>query len=89
MRIEGEVIQDAEILRKLNEQIIKTKGYDFQIGHSYFMSKSKDWNLTKQMNNKIIPLLLEYYMNDKDEVTGILKSAGLNVDPIAWPLKVQ
>lgn len=87
--IEGEVIQDAEILRKLNEQIIKTKGYDFQIGHSYFMSKSKDWNLTKQMNNKIIPLLLEYYMNDKDEVTGILKSAGLNVDPIAWPLKVQ
>lgn len=87
--VEGKVIHDAEILRKLNEQIIKTKGYDFQIGHSYFMSKSEDWNLTKQMNNKIIPLLLEYYMNDKDEVTGILKTAGLDVDPTAWPLKVQ
>jgi len=87
--IEGKVIHDAEILRKLNEQIIKTKGYDFQIGHSYFMSKSEDWNLTKQMNNKIIPLLLEYYMNDKDEVTGILKTAGFDVDPTAWPLKVQ
>jgi 5-methylcytosine-specific restriction protein B len=29
------------------------------------------------MNKKVIPLLLEYYMNDEKEVRNILGSAGL------------
>lgn len=84
--IEGQEIYDVEILKKINEQIIKSKGHDFQIGHAYFMGENKD--LVQRMNKKVIPLLLEYYMNDKKEVEGILKSAGLIIEENSWPLRI-
>lgn len=87
--IEGKEIHDVEILKKLNAHIIKTKGYDFQIGHSYFMGENDDWNFNRQMNNKIIPLLMEYYMNDEKEVTGVLEAAGLKVMQKTWPLTID
>jgi hypothetical protein len=59
-------VYDADILRKINDEIVKRKGYDFQIGHSYFMGNNYDRATT--MNNKVIPLLLEYFMNDEKEV---------------------
>ena len=85
-KIEGQEIYDVEILRKINEQIIKSKGYDFQIGHAYFMDENN--KLTERMNKKVIPLLLEYYMNDEKEVTNILKTAGLKIEEKSWPLRV-
>lgn len=85
-KIDGHEIPDATILRKINEQIIKSKGYDFQIGHSYFMDKDTD--LVQRMNKKVIPLLLEYYMNDEKEVKGILSNAGLKIEENSWPLKM-
>ncbi len=86
-QIEGQEIYDVEILQKINEQIIKSKGYDFQIGHAYFMgSENKD--LVQRINKKIIPLLLEYYMNDQKEVKGILQSAGLRIHENSWPLTI-
>lgn len=85
--IEGQTIYDSDILEKINKQIIKTKGHDFQIGHAYFMGENID--LVARMNNKVIPLLLEYYMNDKKEVTGILESAGLMIEKDTWPLKIS
>ena len=84
-KITGKEIYNSEVLKKINEQIIATKGHDFQIGHSYFM-ESKD--LISVMNKKVIPLLLEYYMNDQKEVEGILYKAGLEVDKNAWPLRI-
>jgi len=84
--IEGNEIYDVEILRKINDQIIKSKGHDFQIGHAYFMGENKD--LVQRMNKKVIPLLLEYYMNDEKEVSDILKNAGLKVEEKSWPLKI-
>ena len=85
--IEGQEIYDVEILQKINEQIIKSKGHDFQIGHAYFMGENKD--LVQRMNKKVIPLLLEYYMNDEKEVKGILNSAGLIIEEDSWPLKIS
>ena len=85
--ITGQEIYDVEILKKINEQIIKSKGHDFQIGHAYFMGDNKD--LVQRMNKKVIPLLLEYYMNDEKEVKGILNSAGLIVEENSWPLKIS
>ncbi len=85
--ITGQEIYDVEILKKINEQIIKSKGYDFQIGHAYFMGENKD--LVQRMNKKVIPLLLEYYMNDEKEVKGILNSAGLIIEENTWPLKIS
>lgn len=84
--IPSHTIYDVEVLKKINKEIIATKGHDFQIGHSYFMNK--DETLTKRMNNKVVPLLMEYYMNDKDEVCQLLKKAGLVVDENSWPLEV-
>jgi 5-methylcytosine-specific restriction enzyme B len=84
--IEGQEIYDVEILKKINQQIIKSKGHDFQIGHSYFMGENKD--LVQRMNKKVIPLLLEYYMNDEKEVKGILQSAGLKIEENSWPLRI-
>lgn len=80
-------IYDVEILKKINDQIIKSKGHDFQIGHAYFMGDNR--GLVKRMNKKIIPLLLEYYMNDEKEVKGILQSAGLIIEEASWPLKIS
>jgi hypothetical protein len=85
--IEGQEIFDVEILEKINKQIIKSKGHDFQIGHAYFMGDNKD--LVQRMNKKVIPLLLEYYMNDEKEVKGILNSAGLVIEENSWPLKIS
>ena len=70
----------------LNKQIIDTKGHDFQIGHSYFMGENND--LVKRMNLKVIPLLMEYYMNDEKEVKSILINAGLQLEEDHWPLRI-
>ena len=84
--IEGKEIYDVDILKKINQQIITSKGHDFQIGHSYFMEENKD--LIQRMNKKVIPLLLEYYMNDEKEVKNILINAGLHVEENSWPIKI-
>lgn len=79
-------IFEADILESINRKIIELKGHDFQIGHAYFMGEKQ--SLVERMNRKVIPLLLEYFMNDEKEVKGILKSAGLVVDRNTWPLKI-
>ena len=85
--IPGCEIFDIDVLKKINELIIKTKGHDFQIGHAYFMD-SQD-NLVERMNQKVIPLLLEYYMNDENEVKKILYGAGLEVIEDSWLIRVS
>lgn len=77
-------VQRADILNKINEQITHLKTRDFTVGHSYFMGKN--FKLSSTINNKVIPLLLEYFMNDEDEVKSILKEAGLEVG--GWPIKL-
>lgn len=77
-------IYDVDVLKSINDQIIKSKGRDFQIGHSFFMGENTD--LVKRMNNKVIPLLIEYYMNDEKEVRSILLTAGLVIDENSWPI---
>ena len=44
-----------------------------------------EFNLKETIDNKIIPLLLEYFMNDEKEVIGILDFAGLEIGN--WPLE--
>jgi len=84
--IEDQEIYDVDILKKINEQVITSKGHDFQIGHAYFMGDNTD--LLQRMNKKVIPLLLEYYMNDDKEVREILQKAGLKVEEGSWPLRI-
>jgi Cdc6-like AAA superfamily ATPase len=84
--IGNEVFNDAELLTSINQQIIKIKGHDFQIGHAYFIGS--DYNRAQVMNNRVIPLLMEYFMNDTKKVREILNNAGLIVHETAWPLQV-
>ncbi|NCN05118.1 MAG: AAA domain-containing protein [Spirochaetales bacterium] len=85
--IPGFDINDSDILKKINGEIVKRKGYDFQIGHSYFMGDNYDRATT--MNNKVIPLLLEYFMNDEKEVRDILKVAELRLKENSWPIEIE
>ncbi|TDE05815.1 McrB family protein [Flavobacterium sandaracinum] len=79
-----EAVHDREILIAINKAILDRKNHDFTIGHAYFMSDN--YSRTKTINNKVIPLLLEYFMNDEKEVTAILQAAELNVG--GWPLQM-
>lgn len=82
-------IYDDDVLRSINKKIIELKGHDFQIGHSYFMDGDSKWSLKKQMNKKVIPLLMEYFMNDEQEVKDVLNSAGLDIIEGSWPLRIS
>ena len=56
------------IMEKLNEEIVKSKGKDFQIGHSYFMKVTNDEELETVLTYKIKPLLEEYFVNDPNKL---------------------
>lgn len=77
-------IYDAELLQKINDAILSRKNHDFTIGHAYFMGN--EYVLENTLNRKVIPLLLEYFMNDEKEVTAILQVAGIKIG--GWPLKM-
>lgn len=80
--IEG--VQRPEILEKINEKIKDLKTRDFTIGHSYFMGEL--FSLKDTIDKKIIPLLLEYFMNEENEVITVLDYAGLEIGN--WPLEL-
>lgn len=77
-------VHDSEILALLNKAVQSRKGYDFTIGHAYFMGN--DYTLENTINKKVIPLLLEYFMNNEDEVIKIFKEANITIGD--WPLKM-
>ncbi len=90
---DGLNVKNENVLKSINESIISDKGHDFQIGHSYFMdSKEEPYDFKKRMNVKVIPLLLEYFMNDSKTVTQIISKALFNmqfsIDNEFWPLRI-
>lgn len=56
------------ILNTINKRIEKLLDKDHQIGHSYFMSVTKLSELKEAFQNKIIPLLQEYFFGDYGEI---------------------
>ncbi len=67
------------LLEAINKKIEEKKNnQDFNIGHSYFMKKDgKDLNIEEVievMNKKVIPLLYEYFLNDKRDVKEVLEA---------------
>ena len=59
-----------EFMKKINMQIKNKKSIDFQIGHSDFM---KDLSLVETINKKTIPLLVEYFRSNMEEIRKILE----------------
>ncbi len=75
--------QLKKILDKLNEKLVhELDSTDLLIGHSYFLNKTED-DLCNILNNSIIPLLYEYFYDNRKKVYSILneiiKDTGLNV----------
>lgn len=64
-----------QIFINLNEYLAeKLKSSDLLIGHSYFMNSSIN-DLPRLMNNKVIPLLYEYFYDQKDKVKSAIAHA--------------
>ncbi len=75
---EAYLIEDATlrgVLEKLNAMLAdELDSADLLIGHSYFLNKSVD-DLYNILNNSIIPLLYEYFYDNKKKVASVLKEA--------------
>lgn len=62
----------ADILRKINRRIEKLLGKDNLIGHSYFLCVNSTEDLRAAFQNKIIPLLQEYFYGDYGKIGLVL-----------------
>ncbi|MFD2514188.1 AAA family ATPase [Pontibacter locisalis] len=62
----------ADILRKVNRRIEKLLGKDNLIGHSYFLCVKDAGDLRAAFQNKIIPLLQEYFYGDYGKIGLVL-----------------
>lgn len=84
-RPDVELVEDAtlqSVLRKLNSLLAdELESSDLLIGHSYFMNKSLD-DLCSILNNSIVPLLYEYFYDNKKKVASVLKEAvdGMDIE---------
>jgi len=56
------------LLKTINKRIEKLLDKDHQIGHSYFMSVTKLSELKEAFQNKIVPLLQEYFFGDYGKI---------------------
>jgi 5-methylcytosine-specific restriction protein B len=56
------------LLNTINKRIEKLLDKDHQIGHSYFMSVTKLSELKEAFQNKIVPLLQEYFFGDYGKI---------------------
>lgn len=86
---EADLIKDPvlhKVLNTLNLKLVKDlDSTDLLVGHSYFMNKSEK-DLCDILNNNIIPLLYEYFYDNRKKVASILTEvidiAHANVDMV-------
>ena len=76
------------IFEKINDKLVdELDSTDLLVGHSYFMNKAEP-NLVAIMNNNIIPLLYEYFYDNRKKITSVLQtiidesSASLEIEDI-------
>jgi 5-methylcytosine-specific restriction protein B len=62
----------AKVLKTINKRLCYLINEDHQIGHSYFIGITKAEELEGVFENKIIPLLKEYFYNDASKIQLVL-----------------
>ncbi len=75
-----DAIDISKMLEQINTKICKELNRDYQIGHSYFISKNKSENigwLKEIFMSKICPLLEEYFYDRRSKIKNIFKNSGL------------
>ena len=77
-RPDADLIDDPvlkSVFKKINIFLADSlESSDLLVGHSYFMNKTEA-DLCTILNNSIIPLLYEYYYDNKKKVIGVLTDA--------------
>ena len=69
--------EESTLLRKVNEAVFKEKkSADYLIGHAYFM---KGQTIQTVLQNKVVPLLMEYFSGKTDIVSKIFADTNWNV----------
>ena len=71
------------LLTKINQRIEKLLDKDHQIGHSYFLSTYSFEDLQDVFQNKIIPLLQEYFFGDFSKIGLVLGRGFIDSDPVS------
>lgn len=67
-----ENIELGKLLETINERLELLLDKDHQIGHSYFFGIDDKKKLSELFNNKIVPLLQEYFFNDYAKIGLVL-----------------
>ena len=65
-------IKLSEVLKTINERIELLIDRDHTIGHSYFFNVNSEEKLANAFNNKIVPLLQEYFYGDYGKIGLVL-----------------
>lgn len=74
-KLENGVLENIELdflLNTINRRIEKLLDKDHQIGHSYFISVANFTDLKSVFQNKIVPLLQEYFFGDYGKIGLVL-----------------
>jgi 5-methylcytosine-specific restriction enzyme B len=82
----------GEILKHINKQIYeRKKSADYLIGHGYFMNGGETPETSKVLQNKVIPLLMEYFSGKTEVVEEIFKGSDWSVkydtEKYCWQIK--
>jgi MoxR-like ATPase len=72
----------SEILATINKRIVKLLNKDNLIGHSYFMSVNDADALKAVFQNKILPLLQEYFFGDYGKIGLVLGIGFVEKQPL-------
>jgi len=70
------------LLNKINERLEKLLDKDHQIGHSYFIKVENLEGLRLAFQNKIIPLLQEYFFGDYGKIGLVLGEGFVEKEPL-------
>ncbi|AAM05517.1 TPA: McrB family protein [Methanosarcina acetivorans] len=84
----------GEILRYINNEIYnRKKSADYLIGHGYFMNGDEPPETSKVLQNKVIPLLMEYFSGKTEIVEEIFKGSKwfvkYDTEKYGWEIKPQ
>ncbi len=77
-KYEGYDSDASSLLQKINEAVFKEKkSADYLIGHAYFM---KNQPIKSVLQNKVVPLLMEYFSGKTEIVSKIFTETNWNVN---------